>query len=759
MKKNFFYLFILMCFILFSCNNINKKREINILPKPLLIEQKSGDFHLNKNIKIAFNGDEKILEIIKYFNNSIDSLTGYKLKYEKIISENSRKKHILFKIIKDNFLGKEGYYLNVDKHTIKITANDYAGLFYGVQSLLQLMPPEKKFKNEIPIPCVKIKDKPVYSWRGMHLDVSRHFFPKEFIKKYIDIIAMHKMNIFHWHLTDDNGWRIEIKKYPKLTDICAWRVNRESEPWNERTPPRKGEKATYGGYYTQEDIKEIVKYAEDRFVEIIPEIEMPGHSSEIFAAYPEYSCTGKKTYVKPGGYWPNSDIFCAGNDKTFDFIEDILSEVIQLFPSKYIHIGGDEADKTQWEKCKKCQTRIKKLHLKDENELQSYFIKRIEKFLISKNKKLIGWDEILEGGLAPEATVMSWRGMHGGIAAAKKNHDVIMCPGTYCYFDHYQADPEFQPIAIGGFLTLKKVYSFDPTPKSLNNEEKKHILGAQGNVWTEYIPNPKKVEYMAVPRMCALAEVLWSDKKNRNWNSFIKRMDTHYKRLRNHNINFCKGSYKVDIIPEYDSIKKSMFVTLNSEIYKAKIYFTTDSTNPNIDSEIYKKPIKINKSTIIKACIFEENKLKEKVSEKKLIFHKAIGGKIKYLVKYNDKYPGKGITNPIDGFKGSDNYRDGYWQGYKGDDMDLIIDLGEITPVKYISASFFQRQKSWIFFPLYVEYSFSDDGKIFNNKKTIKNNIPLKKEGYLIKDFTANVDKIKTRYICIKAKNINKCPG
>ncbi|MEK9137784.1 MAG: family 20 glycosylhydrolase, partial [Bacteroidota bacterium] len=355
---------------------------------------------------------------------------------------------------------------------------------------LQLMSPgvfapEPVKKRTWTIPCVAIRDWPRFEWRGMHLDVSRHFLPKKFIKTYIDMLAMHKMNVFHWHLTDDQGWRLEIKKYPKLIEVTAWRVDREDQHWNHRDPPREGEKATYGGYYTQDEIREIVKYADERNITVVPEIEMPAHTTALLAAYPQYSCTGGPFDVPPGGVWPITDIFCAGNDSTFYFLQDVLTEVMDLFPGKYIHIGGDEADKKEWKACAKCQARIKQEELKDEAELQSYFVKRIEKFIVSKGRRLIGWDEILEGGLAPEATVMSWRGTEGGIAATRQGHDAVMTPGSHCYFDHYQGKQEFEPLAIGGYTPLSKVYSYEPIPDSLTPEEAKHILGAQGNVWTE----------------------------------------------------------------------------------------------------------------------------------------------------------------------------------------------------------------------------------------------------------------------------------
>ena len=513
MKKSILPLILLLAVIVTSCSRTTKKTNtISILPQPANVEILPGSFTLNAKTKLVVPNDENIRQIADLLVEWIKVPAGVDLQMGEM---GTRKNAIQLELTGNNELGKEGYELVVDKKKIFIRANGPNGLFYGIQTLMQLLPAgifssQKVYNTDWEVPCCRIVDKPRFEWRGMHLDVSRHFFPIEFIKRYIDLIAMHKMNVFHWHLTDDNGWRIEIKKYPLLTEVAAWRVDREKMEWREATPPEPGEKATYGGFYTQDEIKEVVRYAAARYVTVIPEIEMPGHTSEVFAAYPELSCRGEKLYVQPGSYWPNDDIFCAGKEETFEFIENVLLEVMELFPSQYIHIGGDEASKTRWKECNLCQQRIKKENLAGEEELQSYFIRRVEKFLNYHSKKLIGWDEILEGGLAPEATVMSWRGFNGGKEAAEQGHDVVMCPTSYCYFDYYQANPDFEPEAIGGFLPLKKVYSFEPVPEDLSADKVKHILGAQGNVWTEFIATPEHAEYMSVPRMTALAEVVWT---------------------------------------------------------------------------------------------------------------------------------------------------------------------------------------------------------------------------------------------------------
>ena len=493
-------------------------------------------------------------------------------------------------------------------------------------------------------------------------------------------------------------------------------------------------------------------------IEIIPEIEMPGHSSEIFAAFPELSCRGKKLEVQTGSYWPNIDVLCAGNEKTFEFLENVLIEVAELFPSDYIHIGGDEADKTRWKACKKCQKRIKDEGLQNEEELQSYFIKRIEKFLNSKNKKLIGWDEILEGGLAPEATVMSWRGFDGGIEAAQQGHDVIMTPVSHCYFDYYQADPDFQPEAIGGFTTLKKVYSFDPTPPVLNDEEKKHILGAQGNIWTEYISTPEHAEYMSVPRMIALAEIVWTPKKRQNWKRFIKRINNHFDRLDILDVNYCEGSFKIDINTKTDTTGK-VTVYLESEIYKPEIHYTTDGSEPNINSPVFSKAFDIDTTTIIKAGFFRDGNLIETISEKTISTHKGLGKNLELKNKYSFKYEAQGDKSLVDGIKGSLKHNDGCWQGFFGDDLVAVINMGKTTDINKISCSFLQNQKQWIFLPVSIEYFVSDDEENFKSIGEIVNDIPPMKENAFIKDFIFNMDKaVKTKFVKVIAKNIGTCP-
>ena len=767
------YRIISLCFFMlipfaFQANKPSDSKSISVVPKPLSVKTKSGIFSINDQTKLLISaGDKDMLQVAHFFADHLHLAGGPDLTVTEITG-NDRNPHaiLFFRVKSKTSTPSEGYTLKVSPKQVHITAESGAGFFYAIQTLMQLLPAEvyqagtTTQDKSWEIPCVEISDQPRYPYRGMHLDVSRHFFPKEFVKRYIDLISMYKMNRFHWHLTDDNGWRIEIKKYPKLMQTSAWHVDHENLPWGERPAQQPGEKANYGGYYTQDEVRDIVQYAADRYVTIIPEIEMPAHSVEVLAAYPQFSCTGGPFTVPPGSYWPNLDILCAGNDSVFTFIEDVLSEVIAMFPSQYIHIGGDEADKTNWKTCPKCQARIKAAGLKDEKELQSYFIRRIEKFIVSKNRKLIGWDEILEGGLAPEATVMSWRGVEGGIAAAKQGHDAIMTPGSYCYFDHYQADPASEPKAIGGFTTLKKVYSFEPTPAELSKEEATHILGAQGNLWTEFIPTPAQAEYMAMPRMIALAEVVWSAKNMRNWHDFQHRMTDQYKRLQYMKVNYSKGSFKVEVNTQVDKKSRAVRLILESEQLDIPLHYTLDGNDITAASPQYTTPVEITKNGVLKAGLFVDGHLKEKAAEMPLIFHLATGKPVKYLSEYSYRYPASGAGALTDGLRGTIDHHDGLWQGFLGNDLDVIIDLGHEMPVNSVQMNFLQNQKGWIFLPEVVEFSLSSDGKKYHSFNEVLNTISPKLEQTFMQPFNFQfMANTKARFVHVKAKNPGKCPA
>jgi hexosaminidase len=478
------------------------------------------------------------VNVAKLFAERIRNATGVDLKISAVEGDAKRPGAICIRSKKSPEMGTEGYRLEVSPEGVVIVGGGGPGMFYGTQTLLQLLPPEifspKKVEKSpaLTMSAMTIEDQPRFQWRGLMMDVSRHFFNKEEVKNFLDLMAQHKLNTFHWHLSDDVGWRIEIKKYPKLTEIGAWRkgIGYGLEPKDGTAYDKDGR---YGGFFTQDDIREIVEYAKTRYITIVPEIDIPGHSGSAIAAYPEFSCDGNPIDLDSG----TMGVYCPGNDKAFEFVENILSEVIDLFPGKFIHIGGDEVWKDYWKKCPKCQERIKNEKLKDVDELQSYFIKRIEKFLNSKGRTLIGWDEILEGGLAPNATVMSWRGVTGGIVAANAGHDVVMTPGPPLYLDHYQAKTG-EPKAIGGFSPLQLVYNYEPVPAEIPADKAHHVLGAGGNLWSEFFPNYGHVQYMAYPRACAIAEFTWTEPKLKNWDDFKRRMETQFERLKAQKVNF-----------------------------------------------------------------------------------------------------------------------------------------------------------------------------------------------------------------------------
>ncbi len=641
---------------------------------------------------------------------------------------------------------KESYQLLINPSSVQIIASDKAGIIHGMETLvqLQLLQPDRKT-----LPCLKITDSPEFSYRGLMLDVSRHFYPVNTVKKIIDMMALYKLNTLHLHLTDAAGWRIEIKQYPELTHTAAWRTERRWKDWwnGSRHYANEGEPGAYGGYYTQQEAKQLVEYAANRGITIIPEIEMPGHSEEVMAVFPQLACSGKP--------YTQGEL-CLGNDSTFIVLQNILHEIMNIFPSRYIHIGGDEAGKATWKKCPKCQERIRTEHLADEHELQSYGIRRMEKFLTAHGRRLLGWDEILEGGLAPGATVMSWRGESGGIKAAKAGHDVIMSPGGYCYFDAYQANPETQPEAIGGFLPLSKVYSYNPVPGELTGAEAKHILGVQANVWTEYIPTAEHLEYMIFPRLLALAETGWTKTRNKNWTSFEQRLQQQYLLLQRCNINYYRPIPNLEIKAVADTNEHASLVHIFSEQYKPDIRYTTDGTNPTATGIHYTSPFYVIDTTTVKAAIvLPQDKTMGPVATLTTAYHKAVGAKVVYNQPYSKNYPAQKEYTLVNGQKGSFTYGDGQWQGFDSGDMDVTVELKNAMEVKNISVSFMQLTGPGVYMPGYVEYSWSEDGKTFSSPVRVKNNIPVTQSALVIQPFKADIG-AKAKYIRVFARNDKK---
>ncbi len=706
---------------------------IQIIPQPLVVKPVPGAFALSPDTRVYYpEGKPDWQTAAMAFVDLAKSGANLSLVHQAIKEKftTARANSINF-VVDETLTQPEGYILEVKPTSVTIRSRTAAGAFYAVQTLRQLFPPElntvpktasepepgkgkskknKKSPEAKPVdpskikwtaPCCTVQDAPRFAYRGLHLDVGRHFFPVAFVKKYIDMLAMHKLNTFHWHLTEDQGWRIEIKKYPKLQTVAACRTETLVGHYSDQ--PQKFDGKKYCGFYTQEEVKEVVEYARQRFVTVLPEIELPGHALAALAAYPELGCTGGP-YETAKTWGIFDDVFCP-TEKTFQFLDDVLGEVCALFPGQYIHIGGDECPKTSWEKSEFCQQLMKRENLKDAHELQSYFIRRAEAMLAKRGKKLIGWDEILEGGLAPTATVMSWRGIEGGIAAAKAGHDAIMTPGTHLYLDYYQSDPATEPTAIGGFLPLEKVYSYEPVPAELTADEAKHILGAQGNVWTEYMPTSNQVEYMAYPRVCALAEVVWTAKEKKNWKDFSKRIKTHFLRLDAAGVGYAKSYYDVNA-----SFSKGK-ITLATTDPLSKIFFTTDGKEPGTKAKMYTAPIAITQNTTLKAVVMLGGKPMGKVKSVDYLVHKASGKPYK-MPRTPDKYTGgeqHGLTNGVVG-----NIKTwGAWVGLVNHDMDPVIDFGIPTEFSRISTRFVNSRVSWIYPPRAVEVFGSADGKKF----------------------------------------------
>lgn len=736
--------------------------QVNIVPQPTSLEVGNGSFYITKKTVIAAR-DEEDRKAANFLNDYLQQFYGFKLDVDKqegkdYIRLNTKK------FIKAP--DKDAYNLVVNKEGITIEGDTYTGTFYGVQTLIQLLPVEglnNSNNKNLKIPFVTVADQPRFDYRGMHLDVCRHFFPTSFLKKYIDYLALHKMNYFHWHLTDDQGWRIEIKKYPELISVAAYRNGTIIG----RYPGTGNDNIRYGGYYTQEEVKDIVQYAADRHITVIPEIEMPGHASAAIAAFPYLSCfpnqktnipgpSSEKSKVATGKLVQETwgvfdDVFCAGNDSTFTFLEDVMNEVLPLFPSNLIHVGGDESPKTNWKKCPKCQARIKQEGLKDEHELQSYFIQRMEKYLNAKGKTLIGWDEILEGGLAPNAVVMSWRGEKGGIDAAKQKHKVIMTPGNYVYFDHTQSSSE-DSVTIGGYTPIEVVYNYEPIPAELDSSEQKYVMGAQANLWTEYIAYPSKVEYMIFPRMAALSEVLWSSKENRNWKAFEKKLPLQFNRYKLWKANYSNAYYdiKATIIPTNNY--KGIALKMEAKDPAGKLVYTTSQ---NKVQKQYTKPVTITQPTTVSGMYYRNNAMIDSIAFE-IKFNKATGKKISLNQAPYKNYPGEGAFTLVDGVQNTKALSRGReFIGYNGGDFEATIDLGTAQSISKLILHTLNQEGSWIYRPSLVEVFVSNDNKTFRSVGTTTDFVnTIVNNGNMEVNFAST----KARFIKVAVKNYGLIP-
>ena len=707
----------------------------NIIPKPLSVTETAGVFTFYNNTSIKSSA-----RFLNAKNLLASQLQNYTFSTGKLNTEVA-----FVQASEKEKMAKEGYKISITPHAITITAKNIQGALLATHTLVQI---QLLQNNAQQIPCGVIIDSPRFEYRGMHLDVSRNFYPISFIKKYIDLMALYKYNTFHWHLTDGPGWRLKINSYPKLTSIGAFRTHNDWKSWwnSERKYLSEGDPNAYGGYYTQEQAKDIVAYAGARGITVIPEIEMPGHSNEVFVAYPELSCSGKP-YV--------NDVFCVGNEASFEFIEKVLTEVMAIFPSKYIHIGGDEAGKEDWKKCPKCQQRMKNESLKNEEELQSYLVKRVEKFLNQHNRNLLGWDEILEGGLTPKATVMSWRGEKGGIQAAMENHDVIMTPGGETYFDAYQNIPSTQPEAIGGYLPMKRVYNYEPVPSVLPKEKQKFVKGTQAQLWTEYIPISNHVEYMAYPRAIALSEVAWTQKENKNFDGFLQRLQSHYLLLQKLNVNYYHPSTLVEVFSTPDLAVQKNKINFTSEIYNADIRYTLDGSRPTVNSLKYEQPIYVGGETTIKAAVITNDGEVHESTTYAANYHKAIGKKVKYNTHWDNSYPAQTESTLTNGIIGSITYSDKQWLGYTTN-FDIVVDMDTVTSLNKIGLRFMQYIGAGVYMPKWINYSFSNDGINFTTPIKVENDVPDNDKKLSFKTFEIKLNNTSARYIRVQADNARR---
>lgn len=737
-----------------SCHSVQQEANYQVVPMPQeIVTAQVKPFVLKNSVKILYpEGNEKMQRNAQFLAGYLKTATGN----DYVVEAGTEGKNAIVLALGLAAENPESYEMKVTDQGVVITAPTEAGVFYGIQTLRKSLP--IAVGAEIVLPGAVITDAPRFGYRGAHFDVSRHFFTVDEVKTYIDMMTLHNMNRLHWHITDDQGWRLEIKKYPKLTEVGSQRketvIGRNSGKYDGKP---------YGGYYTQEQAKEIVAYAAERYITVIPEVDLPGHMQAALTAYPELGCTGGPYEVWTE--WGVSDnVLCAGNDQTLKFIDDVFTEVMEIFPSEYIHVGGDECPKTKWEKCPKCQARIKKLGLKSDNghskeeRLQSFVINHAEKFLNEHGRQIIGWDEILEGGLAPNATVMSWRGEGGGIQAAKQNHDVIMTPNTYLYLDYYQSkDTENEPLGIGGYLPLERVYSYEPMPKSLTPEEQKYIIGVQANLWTEYIPSLSHAQYMVLPRWAALSEIQWSKPEHKNYADFLSRLPQLIKWYDAEGYNYAKHVFdvKAEFKPNpQDGTLDIMLTTIDD----APIHYTLDGTEPTSTSPVYDGVLKI-KENVDFAAIAVRPTGNSHVVKEKVNFSKSSMKPITANQPVNKQYMFEGAPTLVDGLKGNGNYKTGRWIAFFKNDMDITIDLQQPTEISSVAISTCVEKGDWVFDARGFSVEVSEDGKNFT--KVASETYPAMKETDKngIYEHQLTFTPVTTQYLKVIALSESKIPA
>lgn len=755
MKKNLMGLaglFAAGC-MLFSCSSEVKEANYQIIPIPQeIVMGQDGAFTLANGTKVLYpEGNEKMQKNAQFLADYVKELTGNTLSVE----AGTEGKGIILQVT-PNEAQPEGYQLTVSADKVVVNGGSEAGVFYGIQTLRKSIPAGQGIN--VSLPAVEINDAPRFSYRGAMLDVSRHFFTVDEVKSFIDMLALHNINRFHWHLSDDQGWRIEIKCRPLLTEKSSKRketvIGRNSG---------KYDGIPHEGFYTQEQIKEIIAYAADQHIIIIPEIDMPGHMQGALHAYPELGCTGGP-YEVWTQWGVSDDVLCAGNDEVLKFIEDVLGEVVELFPSEYIHVGGDECPKTRWKECPKCQARIKELGIKGDSKhtaeeyLQSFIINHAEKFLNSKGRQMIGWDETLEGGLAPNATVMSWRGEGGGIEAAKQKHNVIMSPNTYLYFDYYQTkDIDNEPLAIGGYLPLENVYNYEPMPKSLTPEEQKYIIGVQANLWVEYIATLAHVQYMELPRMAALSEIQWSAADKKDYENFLSRLPQLTSLYDVKNYNYATHAFDITARLVPNTEEEVLDVTFKT-IDNCPIYYTLDGTEPTAASTKYEGTLKLKESCVIKAKGIRPTG-ETRIFTEEVKIHKASFKPITMLQPINPQYAFEGAGVLLDGLKGNFNYKTGRWIAFYKNDMEAVIDMKQPTEISSVSISTLVEKGDWVFDARKFSVAISEDGKNFKEIAKEEYKEMTLDDPNKIYDHTLTFEPVKAQYIKVYVQPEHKLPN
>lgn len=741
------FMLVLLAGIFFGCQNKRSLIPVQVIPEPLQIRENPGKGFIVGSETCIVISDSIMLPAVSL----LQKICPLQLPvcWE---NEGEYESAFVFKLDQTlDSLSSEGYSLCVSPQNVMIRSAGPEGLFYAVETLRQIFPVNaEKMVDEISLPAVEITDSPRFSWRGVHLDVSRHFMPVDFIKKYIDYLAMHKLNVFHWHLVDGIGWRIEIKSHPELTDVGAWRVVKEDKmPWQDFEVWKAGdERPKYGGFYTQEEIKEIVAYARERFITVLPEIELPGHSEAVMQCYPELICRDAR-----GKSLNNTGVYCASNPASYRLLEDVLDEIIDLFPSEYIHIGGDEVGKDNWVKCAACRAMMKKNHYTP-HELQSHFVNHFDEYLKSKGRKLIGWHEILEGKLSPSATIM-YRGGESGVAEhLQKEHPMVLTTGSHLYFDHYQSLSKHEPKAFGGFSPLQKVYNYEPVPEGLDEQHSALIMGVQANLWTEYMPDPKQVEYMLFPRIAALSEIAWQAKGRKNWAHFREKMESMMQRYQSLGVNVAPSAFRPDIQFELDTTTKQVTVNLQTELI-ADIYYTLDGSEPDsAKSTLFTKPFTLDQSALIKAISVKNGRTMGPSEEKQATLHKACGAKVELQSMPIQKYSAKGAFTLVDADFGGDKWGNGKWLGILDTDFSATIIFDQPISVSKIGMSCIEETGAGIYFPAGLELAVSEDGKSFQSIKSWKNERerPIAKTSDIqTRTFSLDFDPVVCKSIQIKA--------